>query len=90
MRHVLRAPSATLPLAIMMLALLWGCQDDRAVRLDEVTPEARTTIAKIAGKDSIAGIREERPGGRRQYRVRIARDGEMKDYTVDDAGIMRD
>lgn len=70
--------------------LLLGCQDGRVMKLDEVTPQARVTIAKIAGKDVISEIREVKRGERLQYLVQIERGGKQEDYTVDDAGVMRD
>jgi hypothetical protein len=82
-------PLRTLALALAVGALA-ACGDGRRIALDQVTPQARTTIARIAGPDRIAAIHQDDSGPRVLYHVVVERRDKRTTYTVDAAGTMRD
>jgi uncharacterized protein (TIGR02284 family) len=64
-----------------------GCDDERHVQLNEVTPEARTAITTLAGSGQIVEIEEKKKDdGKVCYDVVIAKNGTNSTYTVDGAG----
>jgi hypothetical protein len=75
----------------LALAILAGCGDGRRIALEEVTPQARTAIARIAGPDRILSIHQDGSGDRLLYHLVIDRGqrGRLA-YTVDATGTMRD
>lgn len=68
-----------------------GCDDQRTIALDQVTPEARSTIARLTGSGEVTAIDEITGAGRDvAYDVTIAREGRVEHYRIDGDGLLRD
>ncbi|HEX3132121.1 MAG TPA: DUF2383 domain-containing protein [Planctomycetota bacterium] len=68
-----------------------GCQDERKVGINDVTPDARSTITKLAGSDVVTSIEEVTTSEQDvSYRVVVTRDSKVERYTVDGYGLLRD
>jgi hypothetical protein len=85
-------PTMLMAMAISFSALLGtGCHDERKVSLDEVTPEARATITRLAGTDKVTAIDEITATGKDvAYDVTITRAGKVEHYHVNGYGLIQD
>lgn len=85
-------PTMLMAAVISFSALIGaGCQEERRVGLNEVTPEARTAINKITGTDQVTSIEEITTSGKDViYHVEVTREGKVVRYTVTGNGEIRD
>lgn len=85
-------PTMLMALAISFVALVGtGCHDERKVGLNEVTPEARSTITRLAGEGEITTIDEiTTTGDDVTYAVTITREGKVEHYRVSGFGLLQD
>lgn len=85
-------PTMLVALAISFAALIGtGCSEERKISLDEVTPEARTAIAVLAGAGQVSDIAEiTSPGEDVAYDVTISRDGKLEHYRINGYGLLQD
>lgn len=85
-------PTMLMTLAISFAALIGtGCHDERKVGLNEVTPEARSTISRLAGSGEVTSIDEITAKGEDvAYDVTITRDGKREHYRINGYGLIQD
>lgn len=85
-------PTMLMALAISFAALVGtGCHDERKVGLSEVTPEARSTITRLAGDGEVTAIDEINATGKDvAYDVTITRQGKVEHYRISGYGLLQD